>query len=93
MNKETEHIKTDQCLEIIGEELIEEDRDFRDRRSWKYTSDYHYRDNWKRFDSRSMSGSETGSEDQGPRGGRGGGGPAGGKYLFILEQTKRACNI
>ena len=85
MSSQTKYIKTDQCLDIIGEELIEEERDFRDRRSWKYTSDYHYRDNWKRFDSRSMSGSETGSEDQG-RQGRGGGGPAGGRYLLILER-------
>ena len=92
MSPKIEYIKIKPCLDIIGQELIEEDRDFRDRRSWKYTSDYHYRDNWKRFDSRSMSGSETGSEDQG-RQGRGGGGPAGGKYLFILERMKRDYNI
>ena len=69
-------------LLIIGEELIGEDSEYRDRRSWKYQSDYHHHnriDNRRRFDSRSMSGSETGSEDQG-RQGRGGGGPAGGNH-------------
>ena len=69
--------------------MIGEEKEFRDRRSRKYQSEYQYsRDNWKRFDSRSMSGSETGSEDQGRqgqgRGGGGGGGPAGGKYCWHL---------
>merc|ERR1712223_2323787 len=60
---------------------------------WKYQSDYHHhnrRDNRKRFDSRSMSGSETGSEDQG-RQGRGGGGPAGGDLAsrtLVLESKR-----
>ena len=65
---------------ISGEELIGEESEYRGQRSWKYQSDYRKRrDNRRTFDSRSMSGSETGSEDQG-RQGRGGGGPAGGMF-------------
>ena len=85
-------------LQFIGEEYSGEDVRFRDRRSWKDRprSRSHWDRVWKGYDNTNMSGSETGSEDQGPRGGRGGGGPAGGKRELSFKSSLRiiyACML
>lgn len=78
-----------------GEEYSGEEVRFRDRRSWKDRprSRSHWDRVWKGYDNTNMSGSETGSEEQGqgPRGGRGGSGPAGGDLAsrtLVLESKR-----
>jgi hypothetical protein len=76
-----------------GGEYTSDTRKYRDRRSWKINHRIGYTVERGRIGrrSRSMSGSETGSEDQGGRPPRGGGGPAGGDLAsrtLVLESKR-----